>query len=161
MQFPSIAFRGSGWRGILSDDFTCSNLRRLTRAVAKHLRRERRSRSPRVFVGYDTRFLSEHLAREVASVLAEEGIQPLLASAFTPAPVVSHAVMHGKFDGGINLSASRHPPEYSGLRLSGSNGAPASREVTGAVALLVAEMDGAPAQASIASSIKVLDPWPA
>ncbi len=46
-----IAFGTSGWRGILSDDFTVPNLRRATRAVARYLRAKTKSRAPRVFVG--------------------------------------------------------------------------------------------------------------
>jgi phosphomannomutase len=156
-----IAFGTSGWRGILGDDFTCFNLRRVTRAVAKHFCQETRDRPPRIFVGFDTRFLSEHLAREVVAVLAAEGVKPVLATAFTPTPALAHTVLHREFDGGINVTASHNPAEYSGMKLSTGDGAPAPSGVTRRIEALLNEIrDGSAPPASQASKVKTLDPAP-
>ncbi|MCI0568013.1 MAG: phosphoglucomutase/phosphomannomutase family protein [Acidobacteria bacterium] len=156
-----IAFGTSGWRGILGDDFTCFNLRRVTRAVARHFCRETLNRPPRIFVGFDTRFLSEHLALEVAAVLAAEGVKPVLATAFTPTPALAHTVIHRKFDGGINLTASHNPAEYSGMKLSTGDGAPATTEITRRVEALLNEIrDGSAPPPLHASKVKTFDPAP-
>lgn len=154
-----IAFGTSGWRGVLGDDFTFANLRRVTRAVARYLREEVGARPPRVFVGYDTRFLSEHLAREVASVLLAEGVQPRLSPDFVPTPVVAHAIRRWRLDGGINLTASHNPSEYNGLKFSTGDGAPAPAEVTKRIEAFIREDgDGAPVPAPRPAEFRPLDP---
>ena len=154
-----IAFGTSGWRGILSDDFTFFNLRRATRAVARYVREEKKGHAPRLFVGYDTRFLSEHLAREAASVLVAEGVKPRLAADFVPTPVVAHAIRRGRLDGGINLTASHNPSEYHGLKFSTRDGAPASPEVTKRIEALAREIpDGSPPPAPRDSEIRTVNP---
>ena len=154
-----IAFGTSGWRGILSDDFTFFNLRRATRAVARYVREEKKGHAPRLFVGYDTRFLSEHLAREAASVLVAEGVKPRLAADFVPTPVVAHAIRRGRLDGGINLTAGHNPGEYHGLKFSTRDGAPAPPEVMKRIEALAREIpDGSPPPAPRPSEIRTVDP---
>jgi len=154
-----IAFGTSGWRGILSDDFTFFNLRRVIRAVARYAREEKRGHVPRLFVGYDTRFLSEYLAREAASVLISEGVKPLLAADFVPTPVAAHAIRRSRMDGGIHLTASHNPPEYHGLRFSTRDAAPAPAEVTRRIEALIGETpDGSPPAALRASGIRTIPP---
>jgi len=154
-----IAFGTSGWRGILSDDFTFFNLRRATRAVARYVREEKKGRVPRLFVGYDTRFLSEHLAREAASVLVAEGVKPRLAADFVPTPVMAHAIRRGRLDGGINLTAGHNPGEYHGLKFSTRDGAPAPPEVMKRIEALAREIpDGSPPRAPRPSEIRTVDP---
>lgn len=161
MRHTTISFGTSGWRGILADDFTCFNLRRVTRAVTRHLRRQTSSGSPRILIGYDTRFLSEHLAREVAFVVSAEGAKPVVSQDFTPTPALAHAVLHRKFDGGINVTGGRNPAEYSGFKLSSRDGAPAAPEITASLEALVADLhDGSPAPPIPESGIKRLDPAP-
>jgi phosphomannomutase len=154
-----IAFGTSGWRGILGDDFTFFNLRRATRAVARLVHEENRRRAPILFVGYDTRFLSEQLARDVASVLLSEGVRPRLAADFVPTPVVAHAIRRGRLDGGINLTASHNPSEYNGFKFSTRDGAPAPPEATRRVEALIAEIpDGSPAPQARPSELRTVDP---
>jgi phosphoglucomutase len=154
-----IAYGKSGWRGTLSEDFTYFNLRRATRAVARHLREEKRGGAPRILVGYDTRFLSEQLAREVAAVLLSEGVKARLASDFVPTPVVSHAVRRGRLDGAIRLTAGFEPSERQGFAFSPRDGAPASRQVTERIAeLILRSQDGSPSPRLRPSELRPMDP---
>lgn len=154
-----IAFGTSGWRGILSDDFTFFNLRRATRAVARYVREEKRGHAPRLFVGYDTRFLSGHLAREAASVLVSEGVKPRLADDFVPTPVMAHAIRRGRLDGGINLTAGHNPGEYHGLKFSTRDGAPAPADVMKRIEALARKIpDGSPPPAPRPSEIRTAEP---
>ena len=159
MPTPPIAFGASGWRGILGDDFTFGNVRRVTRALARCFRDAAPTKAPRIFVGYDTRFLSEHLSREVVSVLHAEGVRPILSSGFVPTPAVSHAVSHGKFDGGIHLTGGHQGSEYHGLKVSVREGAPAPPEMLRSVeALLRNSSDASPAPPLNPPRLKLLDP---
>ena len=124
-----IKFGTSGWRGIIADDFTLANVRLAAAGIAHHLLGNK-SR-PRVIVGYDTRFMSEKFADTVAEVLGTHGIETHVCHRPDPTPAISFAVLHEGFDGGINITASHNPPEYSGLKYSSSDGAPALPEVTG------------------------------
>ena len=123
-----IKFGTSGWRGIIADDFTVANVRLAAAGIAHHLLG--RSTRPRVIVGYDTRFMSEKFADTVAETLGTHGIESHVCHRPDPTPAISFAVLHERFDGGINITASHNPAEYSGLKYSSSDGAPALPEVT-------------------------------
>ena len=119
-----IRFGTSGWRGVIAEEVTFANLRRLVAAIATHL--VGTGTAPKgVFVGFDTRFLSDRFAREAAAILAARGIPVTLSPAPVPTPVVAHAIVSGRRAGGINITASHNPPEYSGLKFSTASGAPA------------------------------------
>src|ERR1700724_2895164 len=78
-----IKFGTDGWRGLIADDFTFENVRRVAGAIAGYvLKHEDPSRG--VVVGYDTRFLSDRAARAVAEVIAAAGIPVLLANDYVP-----------------------------------------------------------------------------
>jgi phosphomannomutase len=44
--------------------------------------------------------------------------------------VIAHAIIHGKLDGGVNITASHNPAQYNGLKFSGPDGGPALPEIT-------------------------------
>jgi phosphomannomutase len=73
-------------------------------------------------VGHDTRFLSREFARAAAEVIAQEGVQVSLASAFAPTPAFSYAVVREQAAGAVVITASHNPPEYSGVKFKGSFG---------------------------------------
>ena len=87
-----IKFGTDGWRGVIADDLTFANVRRVAAAVAQYVREE--SDAARgLIVGYDMRFLSGEFARTAAEVLSAAGIPVWLADAGTPTPAVSYAVV--------------------------------------------------------------------
>ncbi len=83
-----------------------------------------------VIVGYDTRFFSEEFARTAAESLRSHGCRVLICGAATPTPTIAHAIIHGKLDGGVNITASHNPAQYNGLKFSDADGGPALPEVT-------------------------------
>jgi alpha-D-glucose phosphate-specific phosphoglucomutase len=133
-----IRFGTSGWRAVIAEEFTVANVRRVAAAIATVLEETGTARRG-VFVGHDTRFLSDRFAREAAEVLAGRGVPVLLAPAPVPTPAVAFAIVSGGRAGGINITASRNPPEYNGLKFSTANGAPARPEVTRRIEALVNE----------------------
>ena len=128
MAAPAIKFGTSGWRGIMAEDFTFPGVRRASAAIAEHVLAQ--TKNPVLIVGYDTRFFSEDFARASAAVLRAHGCRVLLCKEATPTPTVAHAIIHGKLDGGVNITASHNPAEYNGLKFSGPEGGPALPETT-------------------------------
>ena len=94
-----IKFGTDGWRGIIADDYTYENVRRVAGAIAAYvLKHEDASRG--VMIGYDTRFGSARFARLIAEVIASAGIPVQLANDYTPTPAVSLAVKQQDAAGG-------------------------------------------------------------
>ena len=70
MASSDIKFGTDGWRGIIADDFTFENVRRVAGAIASYvLNHEDPQRG--VIVGYDTRFASQRIARLAAEVIPQ------------------------------------------------------------------------------------------
>ncbi len=133
----SIHFGTDGWRAVISDTFTFSNLRMLTQAIADALASEHWDKTgnggpkpdPRkVVVGYDTRFLSDRYAVDVARVLAGNGFTVSLAQADAPTPAISYAVKNLNAIAGVMITASHNAPRYNGLKLKGAYGGSALPE---------------------------------
>ena len=124
-----IRFGTDGWRAVLADDFTLSNLRRVTLGTVQWLM-ESSQAQPTVVVGCDARFMGKRFAHYVASTLVAEGIKVVLAKGVTPTPAISWYVATHGMDAGIVITASHNPPEYNGYKVKVSGGAPAGADVT-------------------------------
>jgi phosphoglucomutase len=124
-----IKFGTSGWRGVIADDFTFTNVRVVAQAIGEYLSSERLG-AKGVVVGYDTRFLSDTFAHQVAKILTANGIHTFLCIKETPTPTISYEIIRRGTGGGINITASHNPPEYNGLKFSSENGGPALPEIT-------------------------------
>jgi len=132
----TIHFGTDGWRGVISDTFTFHNLRLLTQAIADAIASGEWANGAsaetvdprRVVVGFDTRFLSDRYAVEVARVLAANGFKVNLTSADTPTPALSFSVRHLNAVAGIMITASHNAPRYNGVKLKAAYGGSASPE---------------------------------
>ncbi|MEZ4644501.1 MAG: phosphoglucomutase/phosphomannomutase family protein [Chloroflexota bacterium] len=121
----SIKFGTDGWRAVISDTFTFANLHLVAQAIADYVRAENDS-NPSVVIGFDTRFLSDRYATDVARVMAANGIHTWLARADTPTPAVSYAIVNHQASAGIMITASHNPPRYNGVKLKASYGGSAT-----------------------------------
>lgn len=124
----SIKFGTSGWRGIISDDFTFANVKIVCQAIADLIKTKKGPKS--VIIGGDARFLSDKFSDAAAGVMAGNGIKALLCDRDTPTPVIAFEIIRRKASGGINFTASHNPPEYNGLKFSPSWGGPATPDDT-------------------------------
>jgi len=124
----TIKFGTDGWRAVISDTFTFANLRLVTQAIADYLLEEANGGLPEVVVGFDTRFLSDRYAAEVARVLAGNNIVAWLTRADSPTPAISYAVVDKKATAGVMITASHNPPRYNGLKLKAGFGGAALPE---------------------------------
>ncbi len=126
----TIQFGTDGWRAVIAETFTFENLRLLTQGIADAVSAPdwgngaaQADYDPKLFVvGFDTRFLSDRFATEVARVLAANGITVLLTHADAPTPAVSFAVKHHHAAGGVMITASHNAPRYNGLKLKAAFG---------------------------------------
>src|SRR5687767_1291284 len=64
-----IKFGTDGWRAVIAEDFTFTNLDRVAQATAEYWKRNPvPGTQKRVAVGYDRRFLSDQFAHRVAEI---------------------------------------------------------------------------------------------
>ena len=63
-----IKFGTGGWRAVIGEEFTFSNVRRVAQAVALYLKELGQDHKP-VVVGHDLRFLSGRFSRAFAEVV--------------------------------------------------------------------------------------------
>ena len=103
----TIKFGTDGWRAVISDTFTFANLRLVAQAIADYVLEEAGSDQPEAVIGFDTRFLSDRYAAEVARVMAGNDILSYLTRADAPTPAISYAVVERKATAGVMISASR------------------------------------------------------
>ena len=123
----TIHFGTSGWRAVIADEFTFAAVGRVTEAICSQFANE--TDRPMI-VAHDTRFLGEIFAAECAEIVVGQGFEALVCNGPTPTPTVSHAIRSKGAICGINFTASHNPPEYSGMKLSTADGAPALPAVT-------------------------------
>jgi alpha-D-glucose phosphate-specific phosphoglucomutase len=120
-----IKFGTDGWRGVIADDFTFDNVRRVAGAIASYVLKHEDA-SCGVIVGYDTRFASPRAARVAAQVLADAGIPVLLASDYLPTPAISYNVKKLGAAGGVVITSSHNPWNWNGVKFKGKFGGSAT-----------------------------------
>jgi phosphomannomutase len=120
-----IKFGTDGWRGIIADDFTFENVRRVASAIAAYVTKYEDSKRG-VIIGYDTRFGSPRFAQVAAEVIANAGIPVKLANDYTPTPAVSYAVKQHGAAGGVMITSSHNPWNWNGVKFKGNFGGSAT-----------------------------------
>jgi phosphomannomutase len=123
-----IKFGTDGWRGVIADDFTYDNVRRVLTAIASYTLKHEDARHGLV-VGYDTRFGSERFARIAAEVLAGAGIPVRLADDYSPTPAISLAVKQLGAAGGVVITSSHNPWNWNGVKFKGRFGGSATPQI--------------------------------
>lgn len=124
-----ISFGTDGWRAVIADTFTFSNLRLVAQAVADTIKEQHTgTQKPSIVIGYDTRFLSDRFATETARVMAANGIVAWLSRADVPTPAISYNVKAKGASAGVMITASHNPPRYNGFKLKAHYGGSATPE---------------------------------
>jgi len=132
MPLDVIKFGTDGWRGVIADDFTFENVRRVSGGIAAYvLRHEDAKRG--VIVGYDTRYASGRAARIAAEVLASAGIPVKVADDYTPTPAVSFAVKNLGAAGGVMITSSHNPWNWNGVKFKAKFGGSATPSIMQAI----------------------------
>ncbi len=132
-----IHFGTDGWRAVISDTFTFHNLRLVAQAIADAVKSDSWNNGTvigeapdpnRMVVGFDTRFLSDRYATEVARVLSGNGYTVYLTQSDAPTPAISYTVRQMNAIAGVVITASHNAPRYNGVKLKASYGGSALKE---------------------------------
>lgn len=121
----TIKFGTDGWRGVIADDYTYENVRRVSAAIANYVHKHEDARKG-LLVAYDTRFGSRRFAEISAEVLAATGINVELAKEVTPTPALSLAVKQRGSAGGIMITSSHNPWSWNGVKFKATYGGSAA-----------------------------------
>src|SRR5712691_8574104 len=120
----AIKFGTDGWRGVIADDFTFANVRKVACAIARYVVRAEKPNAG-VLVGYDTRYASERFARAAAEVVSMAGMPVWIAEKACPSPALSLLVRQRGAAGGIMITASHNPYRWNGVKFKASYGSSA------------------------------------
>lgn len=124
-----IKFGTGGWRGIIAEDFTFNNVRRVAKALSIYYKGNFKDLKP-VIVGHDLRFLSGRFSRAFSEILAEEGIKVYFVEDASPTPMIMYGVDRLDLDFGVMITASHNPHEYNGIKIIVEKGKDAPATVT-------------------------------
>lgn len=127
-----IQFGTGGWRAIIADGFTKSNLRLLSAGLCRMMT-EQGYAGAEICVGYDRRFLSKESAHWIAEVLAGYGYRPYVINRSSPTPLIMYTVKNRGCPYGMAVTASHNPAIYSGVKLFTAGGRDAELAVTQAL----------------------------
>jgi phosphomannomutase len=155
----NIKFGTDGWRGIIADDFTFPNVRKVTRAIASYLETAYSKDRP-VLVAYDTRFLADQFARTAALVLADLGWTVKITDRDCPTPVIAYNARHLNSAGALMFTASHNPAPYCGIKYIPDYAGPATPEITDTIVANIESADDALPNSNRDDRISTFDPKP-
>ena len=135
-----IRFGTGGWRAVIADDFTRSNIRLLTAGLCSLMKKEDRS-GCEICAGYDRRFLSKESAHWAAEVLCGYGFKVLMINRSSPTPLIMYTVKTQKMPYGMMITASHNPAVYNGIKIFTAGGRDADQTVTGKIENEIAGID--------------------
>jgi phosphomannomutase len=154
----TIKFGTDGWRGVIADDFTFANVRKVACAIARYVVRAEKPNAG-VLIGYDTRYGSERFARAAAEVVSISGMPVWIAEKACPSPALSLLVRQRGAAGGIMITASHNPYRWNGMKFKASYGSSALPSIVAQVEKELATVlaNGVPPLAPQAANIQTLD----
>ena len=154
-----IKFGTDGWRGIIADDFTFSNVCKVTRAIASYLENAYSKDRP-VLVAYDTRFLADQFAQTAAEVLADAGWTVKIVDRDCPTPVIAYNAKLLNSAGALMFTASHNPAPYCGIKYIPDYAGPATPEITDTIVANIESATDEPPSGNNANKISTFDPKP-
>ena len=154
----TIKFGTDGWRGVIAEDYTRENVRKVAHAIARYVVRGS-SPDHGILVGYDTRFASEQFALMAAEAVSATGTPVWLATEACPTPALSLLVRQRGAAGGIQITASHNPFRWNGVKFKASYGGSASPAIVAQIEAEIEKVlrDGVPALPPRANLIHSLD----
>lgn len=124
-----IHFGTGGWRAVIGDGFTKTNIQLAAKALAHRIIEEKAENQP-VVIGYDRRFLSKEAMIWAGEVLASNGITAMLIGASSPTPLIMYYTMAHHLKYGMMVTASHNPSLYNGIKVFTEGGRDANETVT-------------------------------
>ncbi len=118
LQFGTAGIRGKV--GVGPNRLNKYNITKVSYALAKYLNEV--DSSPSAVIAFDSRRDSSFFAKYTATTLATNGVKTYLFDTYTSTPELSFAIRYLKCTGGVVITASHNPPEYSGFKTYHSSG---------------------------------------
>lgn len=134
-----IKFGTGGWREIIADGFTRTNVRLLCQGLADRIHAEGVAERG-IVIGYDRRFLSDIAAWWAAQVFTGNGIPVTLIGRPAPTPMFMWTVRNLGCAYGIAVTASHNPAHYNGIKIFTEGGCDARVEVTDELSAHIARL---------------------
>ncbi|MGN5883809.1 MULTISPECIES: phospho-sugar mutase [Staphylococcus] len=119
----TLAFGTAGIRGLIGlgpGRLNAFTVRKVAVGLAKYLNDHKPESL--VVIHFDTRFLSQEFAHEIAAMLAQYGVKAVVGKRYNSTPELSFAVRHLNADAGVMITASHNPKEYNGIKIYGADG---------------------------------------
>jgi len=138
----TIKFGTDGWREIIADNFTKSNVMRVAKATCEWLKSQ--DLPQLAVVGHDCRFGGEMFANSTAEILASNGIKVIMSKGYVSTPMISLAATRLNAGIGVIITASHNPPAYNGFKLKAHYGGPSTPAVVNDVENLIPDRDVTP-----------------
>jgi len=154
-----IKFGTDGWRGIIADDFTFPNVRKVTRAIASYLETAYSKDRP-VLIAYDTRFLADQFALKAAEVLVDLGWNVKITDRDCPTPVIAYNARYLNSAGALMFTASHNPAPYCGIKYIPDYAGPATPEITDTIVANIEKATDELPGKNPSGSISTFDPKP-
>ena len=123
--YQDLDFGTGGLRGIMGVGTNRINqytLGMATQGLCNYLKKEVAGKQLSIAIAHDSRNNSKTFARQVAEVIAANGIKAYLFEDLRPTPELSFAIRHLGCDSGIVLTASHNPKEYNGYKVYWNDG---------------------------------------
>lgn len=120
MDIPKKIFKAYDIRGIYKKDITPESVAVIAKACAKLFKKGS------VVVGYDGRHGSMDLAKVITKTLEGEGGFTVIEIGPSTTPMFYFSVCKSGSVGGMMITASHNPKEYSGIKIVGPNAEPIS-----------------------------------
>ena len=130
-----IHFGTGGWRAIIGDEFTKSNIRLLSYSIGD-LMEKTGTANLGLCIGYDRRFLSKEAAHWAAEVFAARQIPCYVIDRSSPTPLIMFTVKQMNLPYGMTITASHNPAIYNGVKFFTAGGCDANEDVTNEIEFL-------------------------
>ena len=131
-----VSFGTSGHRGIIGNSFNHDHVQAIAVGVASLFKTVKQ---PTIVIGFDPRkgnsinIEDNSFTKTLITTLNHYGVNTVSYNNYVPTPLISWAIRHYNYDGGLILTASHNPPEYNGIKFNPKNGAPAPKDVTNTI----------------------------
>ena len=117
MDIPAKIFKSYDIRGIYPNEINEENIVPITKAIYKFILAQTPGKqSLTVVVGRDMRLSSPVIFKSLTTTLVELGAQ-VVDIGLVSTPTFYFAVFNGKYDSGIQITASHNPKQYNGLKI--------------------------------------------
>lgn len=151
--YKELEFGTGGVRGIIGSGINRINIYtigKVTQGYANFLKNKFKGEEVSVAIAYDSRIKSDEFAKRAALIFAANGIKVYLYESLRPTPMLSFAIRELKCSGGVVITASHNPKEYSGYKVYDNNGCQLTDELASKVYDYICDI-------SVFEEIKILD----